>query len=574
MNLIAMLMLAADPGGQPLPDVVLLDFTASYCQPCREMAPVLQRMKSAGYPIRVIDFGKEHAVSREYNVDRIPTFILLVEGNEVNRFVGFRAEQELRQAMNDAAKKLDQQRKAAAPPAEPQPAEVAQPTAAVPKSGLRNMFDRMKSGLGGERTASRDNIERPDFRAQSPDEGKPAITDDALAMQSTVRVRLDAGEFKDVGTGTIIHSVTGQSTILTCAHMFKDVTKKADVEVEVFRNGETLKYAATVLGGNHDSDLAFLRIKNTSPLPMAPLQQGELKLKPNDDVFSIGCNGGKSPTLLRMNVKKVGYFEGPQNILCTIDPVQGRSGGGLFNVHGELVGVCSGAFRESKEGLYTGVGAARELMAQLKLNSLFETEVPGFAANAEKGQTKTASFEQEADPFDQLFDDNDQIFNESAAPFAEEAAPAETPAPPAFETMPPDALTDPFAAAAAPAIAMATSTSSDTPTEITVIIDSNDPTQGKQVVVIPRPSPWLLELLTGKSQNSASRLANIQASRLSTTSARPGVRKPPQRQVNPYPVSPRAHVRNAIHRPPVDLTRVTRKAVSQKSTLQLLPPAR
>ena len=289
-------------------------------------------------------------------------------------------------------------------------------------------------------------------------------------------------------------------------------THAAKLEVEVFRDGKILKYAATVLGGDKDADLAFLRIKNSAPLPVSPLQQGPLALQPKQKVFSVGCSGGKSPTLLNMDVKKIGYFNGPENILCTIDPVQGRSGGGLFNTNGELVGVCSGAFRESKEGLYTGVGAARKLMTRLDLNSLFECDVPGFAEKSKGTHTKTASFEQEVDSFEQMFED-------SEAAFANEAAPAEAPpSPPEFDQTPPDGLTDPFTDLRAADIAMASAPARNRPTEMTVIIE--DPVRGKQVIVVPQPSPYLVQLLTGETPEEGSRFARADRSVISNTSAR------------------------------------------------------
>ena len=88
MKLLAMLMMAADLNGQPLPEVVLLDFHAGYCQPCQQMVPVFQRMERDKFPIRRIDITDQPDVSKQYRVDRIPTMILLVEGREAQRFVG------------------------------------------------------------------------------------------------------------------------------------------------------------------------------------------------------------------------------------------------------------------------------------------------------------------------------------------------------------------------------------------------------------------------------------------------------------------------------------------------------
>lgn len=88
MKMFMMLMaLVSDQPASETPDVILLDFTASYCQPCKQMLPILQRMEQDNYPIRQIDITEEHELARRYQVDRVPTLVLLVEGKEVKRFV-------------------------------------------------------------------------------------------------------------------------------------------------------------------------------------------------------------------------------------------------------------------------------------------------------------------------------------------------------------------------------------------------------------------------------------------------------------------------------------------------------
>ena len=110
--------------------------------------------------------------------------------------------------------------------------------------------------LGGD-PVSRDEMEHPDFRGQSPEDAAPT-PDHEGAMQASVRVRLMDGRMHDFGTGTIVHSTAGQSTILTCAHVFKEVGADAAIVVDVFRDGEVLKYPAQIIGGDHDADVAFL----------------------------------------------------------------------------------------------------------------------------------------------------------------------------------------------------------------------------------------------------------------------------------------------------------------------------
>jgi len=531
MNLIAMLMLAAAPvQEQAPPDVLLLDFYAGYCQPCRDMVPVLQRMAKDQYPIRKVDIEHQPELSRRFKVTRIPTLIILVEGREARRFTGLTSEDQLRAAMNDARQQLqqrraDQRRDAVVREPRPEPADVASAEDRGEDSpgGFRGLFDRMKRGLGGEAPSS-----DPDYRGQSPE--LDALPTADAAMASTVRVRLIDGNMRDFGTGTIVHSDKGQSTILTCAHIFKGVSGKAAVVVDVFRDGEVLKYPASVVGGDHTSDVAFLTIQNASPLPTSPIAQ-QLVLRPNDPVFSIGCNNGDLPTRLNMNVVEINRYEGPENVVCTRDPVQGRSGGGLFNTSGELVGVCSGAFRKEKQGLYSGVQPVLQLADRSGLNYLIKRPTESFSEPAAESLIA-------ADPTNPFAEDDamlEEMMAEATPGFTDfdSGVPSSGPLGNANPAVPTTGradttvggLPDPFATAALPAAATTQPAVATTqPAEVTVIIDSKDPTQGKRVIVIPRPSPWLLELLTGEpnSGQPSGRAA------VTATSARHTVRQSPR----------------------------------------------
>lgn len=372
-------------------------------------------------------------------------------------------------------------------------------------------MDRVRRGLGGGKKTADDGMEHPNFRAQSPDsETVPVASNDALPMKSSVRVRMIDGNMHDFGTGTVIHSSQGQSTILTCAHLFKDVGQNAAFFVDVFNNGEVLKYPATVVGGDHDSDIAFLQIRNVSALPVAILAESG-SIRKSEAVFSIGCSNGDLPTRLNMTVVDIDRYEGPENILCTTDPSQGRSGGGLFNARGEVIGVCSAADRTAKQGLYTGVAAIRKVMTQLKLDALFRKNPTNFnnmpPEPAAAPATNNPMGETVDNPFDALFADNlsttEQSPTNSMQPAISGPMTAELPSP----------------FAASPVITTSTR-SANLPTEITVIIDSADPTKGKQVVVIPRPSPWLLELLTGEAPARGVGLVTTGGNSLSATSSR------------------------------------------------------
>lgn len=61
----------------------LVDFHATWCGPCKAMAPVLDQVKNVlGDQIRIlkIDIDKNQSVANTYNVRGVPTFILYKSG--------------------------------------------------------------------------------------------------------------------------------------------------------------------------------------------------------------------------------------------------------------------------------------------------------------------------------------------------------------------------------------------------------------------------------------------------------------------------------------------------------------
>jgi len=72
---------AAATGG----DVVLLDFAATWCGPCRQMAPIVADIAAAGWVVRHVDVDRETDLVRRFSVTGVPCYVLLVKGHEVGR---------------------------------------------------------------------------------------------------------------------------------------------------------------------------------------------------------------------------------------------------------------------------------------------------------------------------------------------------------------------------------------------------------------------------------------------------------------------------------------------------------
>lgn len=80
---------------------VLVDFYADWCGPCKMMAPVVEKIASETVDIKVrkINIDNEEELAIKYRVVSIPTFLVIKNGEEVNRIVGAVDKAELEEAI-------------------------------------------------------------------------------------------------------------------------------------------------------------------------------------------------------------------------------------------------------------------------------------------------------------------------------------------------------------------------------------------------------------------------------------------------------------------------------------------
>ena len=71
--------------------LVFVDFFASWCGPCKMLAPSVDKLAAEHPEAKVVkvDVDQENALAMQYGVQSIPTLIVFKNGQPVNRKMGF-----------------------------------------------------------------------------------------------------------------------------------------------------------------------------------------------------------------------------------------------------------------------------------------------------------------------------------------------------------------------------------------------------------------------------------------------------------------------------------------------------
>ncbi|KAK7280701.1 hypothetical protein RJT34_25768 [Clitoria ternatea] len=81
--------------GNDTKKLIVVDFTASWCGPCRFIAPLLAEIaKNTPEVIFLkVDVDELKTVAEEWSIEAMPTFLFLKEGNLVDKVVGAQKEE-------------------------------------------------------------------------------------------------------------------------------------------------------------------------------------------------------------------------------------------------------------------------------------------------------------------------------------------------------------------------------------------------------------------------------------------------------------------------------------------------
>lgn len=370
-------------------EVLLLDFSAPWCGPCRQMATLLGEVEAAGWPVRHVDVDRELDLVRRFGVTGVPSYVLLVKGQEIGRINGATTRGELEKLLAQAAAPLGG---TALPSTSPSPGAVAgTPLPAAPATRPLVTEPAVRAApaeLPPPPLASR---EAPPPRAAqqiapvAPAASMPAGERELLErrlMNATARIRVEDARGISWGTGTVIDCRQGEALILTCGHIFRDSQGKGRIEVDTFAAQGPRGVAGQVVSWDLKRDLALVSIFTESAIEPVRVGAADRRTTAGDAVVTVGCDGGSDPTIHHSRVTAVDKYLGPANVQVAGQPVQGRSGGGLFAIDGTLIGVCNAADPSDNEGLFAALPAIHEQLEESGLAFVYRNVYPSGGVDA------------------------------------------------------------------------------------------------------------------------------------------------------------------------------------------------
>ncbi len=206
--------------------------------------------------------------------------------------------------------------------------------------------------------------DRPAFN----DKVAPQTLDDFREIQQALQSNLARARAATVclqmggGSGSAV-IISKDGLVLTAAH----VTGKVDEEIKVImEDGRELKGVS--LGLNSETDSAMLQIVDEGPFPYVEFDEDDTT-KLGDWVFSLGHSGGFDKER-GVNVR-VGRLvrQADSTIQSDCMLIGGDSGGPLFNMAGELIGIHSRVGASREESMHVPIREFQSHWEELKKGS-------------------------------------------------------------------------------------------------------------------------------------------------------------------------------------------------------------
>jgi len=335
------------------------------------MDPVIEQLQAKGFPVSKIDVVQQANWADAFKVSRTPTYVIVSGNQRLGTSEGILTVAQLENAMRKAEGMIA---------GNSGQSSSTRNANSVPQSAIGSNSNLNNVAIGGSNGSSHYTSVNNNQFSQSNNKANSATARE-LAFRATVRLRVEDELGVSHGTGTIIHVQQGTALVLTCGHIFRDSKGNGKLSVEYgFADQRIQSAPGQLLACDWQArDVALLTVPIQQSIQPVTLANASLRMQRGENVFSIGCSKGNDPTINECQVKrtaKYGLGENTQNMALKIDttvkPVDGRSGGGLFNNRGELVGVCNAAAVDIDEGIYSAMENVSWQLGNAKLAHLFQ----------------------------------------------------------------------------------------------------------------------------------------------------------------------------------------------------------
>ena len=361
-------------------ETVLLDFSSSSCMPCRQMRPVVRQIKAAGYQVHEISIDRQPQVATKYRVDRVPTFIVVTDGVEAARLTGTTSFSQLKQMLDrgGATQPLASQSSSQAPIVPLGETPAAGPPSqdlSTPQPGRILAIQNPNPALHRQTPPAANPFGQASHGQAAT--GAGSVNDVKRLIEATVKISIKDPDGTSVGTGTLVDARSGEALILTCGHLFRSSGGKGPITVTLYQMGAAGAEVRTSLSGNLieydlDRDLALVSVRPDVPVNPVKIGTQDTGFSDGDGVTSVGCNTGHNPTAVSSRIVSINRYQGHPNLEVAGAPIEGRSGGGLFNAQGQLIGVCYAADPQSDEGLYASLPSVHQKLDEMKLAMIYQ----------------------------------------------------------------------------------------------------------------------------------------------------------------------------------------------------------